>query len=71
MILGWRHIASNDAGTLARCSTGFVLRTARVDAGGEQQWPCHQRMLTAREARAWLRANVLEVAFPKPPRTAG
>jgi hypothetical protein len=64
-IIGWRLIASNDAGTLARCSVGFVLRTERVDARGEPQWPCHQQMLTARQARAWLRENVLAVAFPK------
>jgi hypothetical protein len=65
IILGWKLIASNDAGTLARCSAGFVLRTDRVNARGEKEWPCNQQMLTARQARAWLRANVLAVAFPR------
>jgi hypothetical protein len=64
-IIGWKHIASNDAGTLARCSVGFVLRTDRLDARGEKVWPPYQQMLSAREARRWLRMNVLSVAFPK------
>jgi len=70
MIVGWEVIADNKAGTLARCSTGFVLRTNRYDERGVIQWPCYQNMLTAREARDWLRENVLEVAFPTPARTA-
>ena len=63
-IIGWVHIASNDAGTLGRCSAGFILRTARRDSRGVEQWPCNERLLSECQAAEWLLAEVLKLAFP-------
>lgn len=67
-IVGWKHVASNDEGTLARCSAGFILLWNSLEPDGSLVWPSHHRQLSAKEALEWLRVNVMEVAFPKPAR---